>query len=39
LRNRIVYDPLNVDTNFVNALVMQNKHLFIADFLRQKINE
>jgi len=38
LRNRIVHDYPNVDPNFVNALVMQNKHHFIADFLRQKIN-
>ena len=38
LRNRIVHDYLNVDPDFVNGLVLQNKHHFIADFLRQKIS-
>jgi uncharacterized protein YutE (UPF0331/DUF86 family) len=38
LRNRIVHDYLNVDSDFVNSLVLQNKHHFIADFLRQKIS-
>jgi uncharacterized protein YutE (UPF0331/DUF86 family) len=37
-RNRIVHDYLNVDSDFVNGLVLQNKHHFIANFLRQKIN-
>ena len=37
LRNRIVHDYLNVDSGFINTLVLQNKHHFIADFLRQKI--
>ena len=38
LRNRIVHDYLNVDPSFINGLVLENKHHFIADFLRQKIN-
>ena len=38
LRNRIVHDYLNVDPSFINGLVMENKHHFIADFLRQKIS-
>ncbi len=33
----VVHDYLNVDPDFVNGLVLQNKHHFIADFLRQKI--
>nr|WP_315262483.1 DUF86 domain-containing protein [uncultured Limnohabitans sp.] len=37
LRNRIVHDYLNVDPSFINGLILQNKHHFIADFLRQKI--
>jgi uncharacterized protein YutE (UPF0331/DUF86 family) len=37
LRNRIVHDYLNVDPSFMNGLILQNKHHFIADFLRQKI--
>lgn len=37
LRNRIVHDYLNVDPSFINGLILQNKHYFIADFLRQKI--
>lgn len=35
LRNRIVHDYLNVDMEFVYGLVQQDKHLFIADFLRR----
>jgi uncharacterized protein YutE (UPF0331/DUF86 family) len=38
LRNRIVHDYLNVDPSFINGLVLENKHHFIADFLRQKIS-
>lgn len=38
LRNRIVHDYLNVDPSFINGLVLQNKHHFIADFLRQKVS-
>ena len=38
LRNRIVHDYLNVDPDFINSLVLQNKHHFIATFLRQKIS-
>lgn len=36
LRNRIVHDYLNVDPVFVNGLVLQNKHHFIADFYDKK---
>lgn len=38
LRNRIVHDYLNVDPEFINSLILQNKHNFIADFLRLKIS-
>jgi uncharacterized protein YutE (UPF0331/DUF86 family) len=38
LRNRIVHDYLNIDPSFINGLVLENKHHFIADFLRQKIS-
>ena len=33
-----LHDYLNVDPDFVNGLVLQNKHHFIADFLRRKIS-
>ena len=32
------HDYLNVDPSFINGLVLENKHHFIADFLRQKIS-
>ena len=37
LRNRIVHDYMNVDIQFVYNLVAQDKHCFIADFLRRPI--
>lgn len=37
LLNRIVHDYLTVDIDFITALVVQNKHHFIADFLRKVI--
>ncbi len=38
LRNRIVHDYMNVDIQFVYNLVAQDKHCFIADFLRRPID-
>jgi uncharacterized protein YutE (UPF0331/DUF86 family) len=37
LRNRIVHNYLNIDMQLVYHLVQQDKHLFIADFLRRQI--
>lgn len=37
LRNRIVHDYMNVDMQFVYNLLAQDKHHFIADFLRRPI--
>ena len=37
LSNRIVHDYMNVDIQFVYNLVAQDKHCFIADFLRRPI--
>jgi len=37
LRNRIVHDYMNVDMQFVYGLILADKHVFVADFLRQPI--
>lgn len=33
LRNRIVYDYMNIDINFVYELITSNRHQFIGEFL------
>lgn len=39
LRNRIVHDYMNVDMQFVYGLIQADKHVFIANFLRQPIKD
>ena len=37
LLNRIVHDYMNIDINFVYELIINNRHLFIGEFLRKPI--